>query len=200
MNTSDHMGLRERKIAKAKIAVQAVAFRMFAEQGYAETTVEQIAAAAEISPRTFFRYFHTKEAIVLYDSIDSVVVEAFVAQSPKLTPIMAMRNAIKEAYGGLTPEGQEQELQRFRLLGSMPHLQHKLFARAVFSINLFTELIAEKTQLDINDLRVSNFAGALVGVLVAVIQRAYSQPSIAAIEHEFDIALAHFEKNWRYDF
>jgi len=57
-------GLREQKIAKAKVLIQECALRLFAEQGYSKTTVEQIAEAAEVSSSTFFRYFQTKEAIV----------------------------------------------------------------------------------------------------------------------------------------
>ncbi len=48
-------GLRERKKIKTKEAIQREALRLFKEQGYADTTIEQIAAAAEISPSTFFK-------------------------------------------------------------------------------------------------------------------------------------------------
>jgi AcrR family transcriptional regulator len=187
-------GLRERKIAKTKISIQECALRLFIEQGYSQTTVEQIAEAADISPSTFFRYFHTKEAVVLYDSIDLVVIEAFTMQPPNIPLIRAMRNAVNEAYSGLTTERRQQELLRFKLLGVIPALRRELFAEAVSSIDLFARLIAEKTGKNANDLAVRNFAGALVGVLVAVILQACKQPSMAIFEHDFDAALAQFEK------
>ncbi len=50
-------GLRERKKQKTRESIQRTALRLFGKQGYEATTVEQIAAAAEISPSTFFNYF-----------------------------------------------------------------------------------------------------------------------------------------------
>ena len=72
--------LRERKKAKTRAAIQEHALRLFMEQGYEQTTVEQIADAAEVSPSTFFRYFPTKEDVVMYDAFDPLMVEAFRAQ------------------------------------------------------------------------------------------------------------------------
>ena len=75
-------GLRERKKARTRFAIQQEALRLFREQGYGATTVEQIAEAAEVSPSTFFRYFQTKDALVLTDDYDPIMVERFRAQPP----------------------------------------------------------------------------------------------------------------------
>src|SRR5215469_7353234 len=89
-------GLRERKKAKTRAALQQHALRLFQQQGYDATTVEQIAEAAEISPSTFFRYFPTKEDVVLYDDVDPILFAAFEAQPAELNPIQAMRRALRE--------------------------------------------------------------------------------------------------------
>lgn len=78
-------GLRERKKAKTHAAIQEHAMRLFAEQGYEATTVEQIAAAAEVSPSTLFRYFPTKQDIVLHDALDPLLFAAFGEQPPELS-------------------------------------------------------------------------------------------------------------------
>src|ERR1035437_2847879 len=102
-------GLRERKKLKTRAAIQKHAMRLFAEQGYTATTVEQIAEAAEVSPSTFFRYFPAKEDVILFDSTDPLMLDAFEEQPPELSPLEALRRAIREVYGGLAPEELERE-------------------------------------------------------------------------------------------
>src|SRR5215831_2993472 len=92
------LGLRERKKAKTRAAIQEHALRLIREQGYQATTVEQIAAAAEVSPSTFFRYFPTKEDVVTYDALDPMFLEALRAQPPDLRPIQAIRAAFHEVF------------------------------------------------------------------------------------------------------
>ncbi len=64
MQNIDGQTLREKKKRRTRQAIRAAAIHLFTTQGVAETTVEQIAAAADISPRTFFNYFDTKEQAV----------------------------------------------------------------------------------------------------------------------------------------
>src|SRR5690242_10167116 len=97
-------GLRERKKARTRAAIREHALRLFRANGYQRTTVEQIAAAAEVSPSTFFRYFPTKEDVVLQDDMDTRMVEAFARQPPDLAPIPAVRAALQEAWRSFTPE------------------------------------------------------------------------------------------------
>src|SRR5262245_42716002 len=79
--TESGLDWRQRKKAATRDRIRASALRLFREQGYDATTVEQIAAAAGVSHVTFFRYFPTKEDVALSDSYDPLIA-SFIAQTP----------------------------------------------------------------------------------------------------------------------
>src|SRR5260370_19027656 len=88
-------GLRERKKARTRAEIRAQGLRLFREQGYHQTSTEQIAAAAEISPATFFRYFATKERVVLSDDLEPTMLAALPAQPADLPVLTALHRAIR---------------------------------------------------------------------------------------------------------
>lgn len=187
-------GLRERNIIAAKALIQEAALRLFVTQGYEQTTVEQIAMAAEVSPSTFFRYFKTKEAVVLYDSIDPIIIQAFLKQPTDISPIRAMRNATKELGKTLSIERQHLEMQRFALLNTLPALRNRALGDMIASIDHFAVTIAQRSGKSPDDIAVRNMAGAIVGVVASVLLQTYKNPSITIFEGEMDAALARLEK------
>jgi AcrR family transcriptional regulator len=103
--------------------IQTEALRLFSEKGYAETTVEDIADASAISPRTFFRYFPTKEDVVLWDEYDPQVGELLAARPDEESVAESFRAIMRETLGGLLRRDPDQLLTRVRLLSSVPELR-----------------------------------------------------------------------------
>jgi AcrR family transcriptional regulator len=167
MTSSEPMGLRERKKARTRAAIQRHAIRLFREQGYAATTVEQIAAAADISPSTFFRYFPTKEETVLYDSIDPLLIEAGRRQPKDLSLLGAIRAALQEVHDNLPPEVWAEERRRQALVFSEPELRAKTMEGHAASVSMVAGWAAERTGRPASDFEVWTWAGAVVGVVLS---------------------------------
>ena len=166
-------GLRERKKARTRATIRNVAFRLFREQGYAETTIEQIADHAEVSPSTFFRYFPTKEALVLTDDLDPPMIAAFEEQPAEMTVFDALRIAFGQVYGDLSPDDIEFERERQRLMFSEPDLKRAAMQQMLDSIDLAAALVAHHTGRAEDDFEVRALAGAIIG---AIIREAGQQP------------------------
>jgi AcrR family transcriptional regulator len=161
-------GLRERKKAKTRLAIREHAMALFAEQGYDRTTVEQIAAAAEVSPSTFFRYFPSKEEVVLQDDYDALLIAAFHAQAADVPPLSALRNAIAEVFLSMPRDQQAQETERMRLMTQVPELRARMLAQGAEMIGMLAEAVAERVGRQADDFEVRTFAGALIGVALAI--------------------------------
>ncbi len=185
-------GLRERKKAKTRLAIREHAMTLFKDQGYDKTTVEQIAAAAEVSPSTFFRYFPSKEEVVLQDDYDALLIAAFHAQEVGVPPLQALRNAISEVFLSM-PEGQQaQEAERIRLMTEVPELWARMLAQVSEMIQMLAEAVAERVGRQSDDFEVRTFAGALVGVALGIAASSGDDPGNDYLE-QFDRALALLE-------
>jgi AcrR family transcriptional regulator len=159
-------GLRERKKAKTKAAIQLHAVRLFREQGYAATTVEQVAEAAEVSPSTVFRYFATKEDLVLTDDYDPIIFATFGAQPPELDLIQAWRAALGEAIEQMTQDDVEIQLDRGRLLLSVPELWGATLHSTQNTLEIMMNLSAERVGTSPDDPALRTTVGAIFGVLL----------------------------------
>lgn len=175
-------GLRERKKAKTRATIQRHALRLFREQGYEATTVEQIAEAAEVSPSTFFRYFRTKEDVALYDDLDPLFIAAFEAQPPEVSPIQALRRAWRQVFTGLTAEETERVWERGRLILAVPELRMRMLDQLAEGINLVAEVLARRLGREAGDFAVRTYAGALIGALLSAMLTGMNDPQADFIE------------------
>ncbi len=160
--------MRERKKERTRRTIRLEAFRLFREQGYNETTVEQIAAAADVSPSTFFRYFPSKEQLVLADDLDPVIIEALRRQPRDVRPMVAFREAVREVFTNLPPAELAFEQERQALLFHVPELRSAIGLEMMRSIDLLSGLLADHVGRSPDDFEVRVAAGAMTGAGLAV--------------------------------
>jgi AcrR family transcriptional regulator len=170
-------GLRERKKRQTREAVRCAAFRLFEQFGYPNTTVEQIAAAADISPRTFFRYFPTKAALLIPDQLTEPVIELFLAAPAELSPIAAYRCAVEQMFAGIDEPEWADEMARQRLLYSLPEAHGALYMTYIETIELITDGLATRVGLPADDPRLRITAGAMTGVMMAALHNTPIDPA-----------------------
>lgn len=161
-------GLRERKKERTRRTIRLEAFRLFREQGYSETTVEQIAAAADVSPSTFFRYFPSKEQLVLADDLDPAIIEALRRQPRDVRPMAAFREAVREVFANLPAAELAFEQERQALLFHVPELRSAIGLEMMRSIDLLSGLLADHLGRSPDDFEVRVAAGAMTGAGLAV--------------------------------
>jgi len=186
------LGLRERKKARTRAAIQRHALRLFREHGYEATTTSQIAEAAEVSESTFFRYFPTKEDVVLWDEFDPQVIEVFRSQPAGSSPIQALRVAFREVLDGLSDEARAEVRERLTLVLSVPPLRATLLDQVVGPIRLLAALVAERTGRRAEDPAVRTLAGAVLGVSLSAMFEAAEDPG-ADVVQLIDEAMARLE-------
>jgi AcrR family transcriptional regulator len=161
-------GLRERKKARTRAAIREHALRLFREHGYQRTTVEQIAAAAEVSPSTFFRYFPTKEDLVLQDDMDTRMIEAFERQPPGLSPVAAVRAGVREAFSSYTEAELETVRETTALTMTVPEVRARAMDEFSRTIAVIADALAKRSGRPADDLAVRTMAGAIIGVIMSI--------------------------------
>jgi AcrR family transcriptional regulator len=145
--------LRERKKLKTRESIQREAMRLIQKQGYAKTTVEQIAAAVDISPSTFFNYFPSKEDVVLYDAYDPIIGKLLL-QRPADEPLSVAIRHVLEEMGGIFERDREIILARAHLWLDEPSLRARLWEEMERGQVFMSGLIAQRSGRDPEDFEI----------------------------------------------
>ncbi|ASO21815.1 AcrR family transcriptional regulator [Actinoalloteichus hoggarensis] len=118
------LSLRERKKARTHEALIDTALRLFAQRGFATTTTEEIAAACEVSQRTFFRYFNSKEDVVtaVEDTVDDDFLQRFRERPVEEHPLVSLRTAALATWGSLDEAVSRRQTLAARLCEENPAL------------------------------------------------------------------------------
>jgi AcrR family transcriptional regulator len=192
----EQCGLRERKKARTRASLREHALRLFREQGYHATTVEQIAAAAEVSPSTFFRYFPTKEDLVLQDDMDTRMVEALERQPAGLSPVAAVRTATREVFASYSAEDLWLLQENAALSFGVPEIRARAMDEFARTIGVISQALAKRSGHPSDDLAVRTTAGAIIGVIMSItlpFQGWSDAQNIAGMFSRIDQALALLE-------
>ncbi|RDI45374.1 acyl-CoA-like ligand-binding transcription factor [Nocardia mexicana] len=188
-------GLRARKAERTRNEIQRHALRLFREQGYHQTTVEQVAAAAEVATSTAFRYFPRKEDLARlgeFQSLGDALADAFVRQPPEASTLTALRSALATAFAALDPTDRADRRERDLGLLEVPELWAANVPVVVDAMATIADLVADRTGRARDDPAVRGLAGAVLGIGLEVLQRAGREPDLD-IAAEFDRALASLE-------
>jgi len=132
---------RQRKKTATRDRIRACALRLFREQGYDATTVEQIAAEAGVSHMTFFRYFPAKEDVALSDSYDPLIAE-LIGQTPVTQPVIErIRTVLVQGLRQVYDTDRDTMLAQNKLIVSTPALRERLWANQVATQQLILQAL-----------------------------------------------------------
>jgi AcrR family transcriptional regulator len=162
------LGLRERKKIKTRTAIRDATYELIEDQGYDATTIEQIAERAEVSPSTVFRYFPTKEDIVLTDEYDSVLLEELKTRPADEPWPDSLRHVMHRAIG-LGP-AEEPEISRLRahLMAQVPAVRARMLESMSVTGKLLAEAVAARTGRPQDGLEVRVYTMSLIGGLAEI--------------------------------
>jgi AcrR family transcriptional regulator len=161
---------RDRRKDRTRRMIQAEALRLFANKGFAATTIEEIAAAADVAPRTFFRYFPAKEEVVFWPDYQPTLAD-FVATRPGDEPaVQALCHGIVDGLAGFYDQDRERLLERIKLAFRTPALHPRLRQQQADWAAAMTALLAARLGARPDDLEVRAIAAAMAAALFVAIE------------------------------
>lgn len=165
-------GRRAAHKAQTRAAIRAAALTLIAAQGYAATTVTQIAEAAQISHTTLFRYFDSKEQLLVDDGLDAAREELFARIPPGLGHFALARQLVTELYTTASDDEWASNPQRLQLIRTEPVLRMAAQLQADQMLQDATEFIASYAGVASDALSLRVFIAALSGVMMHLAQGA----------------------------
>jgi AcrR family transcriptional regulator len=186
---------RTRKKTATRGAIREQALRLFTAQGYAATTVDEIAAAAGVSHMTFFRYFPQKEAVVESDDYDPLMEQLIAARPADEPPLAALHAAMRATFETILATDRTAMLARTRLVISTPALRSRLPIAQDSTRNLFARALARRAGLAEPDLAATAQAGAVLAANATALQ-AWAAGEDADLVALLDAAFAAIKAGW----
>ncbi|MFF4468182.1 TetR family transcriptional regulator [Streptomyces sp. NPDC001599] len=204
-------GLRELKKQRTRDLLLRSALELFTERGYEETTVDDIAEAADVSQRTFFRYFASKEDAAFFVArlAESHFVRAVLARPPEEAPLDALRHALAESWSTIG-EAVEQlvplelHMRFYRVIESTPALLAAHLRRATELEEEIARVVAVREGLDVDTDPRPRVVVAVFGAVMRVTERIWSARDDASLAALRDLTADYLDQvapaltgNWR---
>jgi AcrR family transcriptional regulator len=166
-----NLGLRERKKQQTRETIAGVALRLFAERGYDETTLADIANAANIAPRTIFAYFESKEDILLCEENGFLLeLKRRLDERPAGTTTV---DAIREFLSAIEHPDEEAKLRK-QVISANPDLQMKMRGRHAQLEPMLAESIAKDLGAEPGDIRPLLIAASMTAAFTSVRDRIFA--------------------------
>lgn len=194
----DRPGLRERKRLAAMRRIQRTALDLFDQHGYAQVTIERIAAAAEVSPSSVYRYFGTKEQVVLWDEYDPLLLARIAEELRAHPPLAAVRRAVSGLFDELVADD-DQVHRRVRYTIQEPSVEAASAVQAHQLAEALGRLLAGSLGREHGDLDIQLFSHALVGIAVGAIHYWYESGFQAPLDGVLDRAFETLQQGFRFD-
>ncbi|MDR6972897.1 helix-turn-helix domain-containing protein [Leifsonia shinshuensis] len=162
------MGLREKKAARMREHMVDVAIDLFLRDGYDETTMEQIAERAEVGTTTLYRYFPSKDLLLLDRLTATFSFGAYLRARPEREPLgSAMAEALR-AMAAETDNPKNRVAQLRRVVDDIPAVRAKVWVIFLEAREDLEEAIAQRMGLQVSDLSVRTTAGMMMDILQLV--------------------------------
>ncbi|MGC5617190.1 TetR/AcrR family transcriptional regulator [Georgenia sp. Z1491] len=190
------LGRREQRKQETHRAIRDAALDLALAHGMESLTVDAIADAAGVSPRTFFNYFSCKEDALVPETSEatSAFRRSILARPPEEPPVRALRAGIVRCYRlGEVRLDRERLQARQRLVHQHLPLLTRQLAQYVSLEQGLAEVLAERLDAEPDDLRPALLAAVAVGILRVSIRRWTVDPS-HPLEQQIDAAFAELEQ------
>ncbi|HEX7659875.1 MAG TPA: TetR family transcriptional regulator [Pseudonocardiaceae bacterium] len=184
---TDHApgGLREAKKRELREQIRAAAIDLFTTRGYQQTTLEQIAAAVRIGPRTLYRYFPAKDSLVITDEDDQAMLDRFTRELAQHPPIEALRRAF---HAMLFDAETESDRRRRTLIAAEPELQAAQLRLVIDLAERYAQAIVEHTGHPEDAEAALSLTGAAAGIALVTIRSDRHEAKTTQLRR-FDAAL-----------
>jgi AcrR family transcriptional regulator len=157
--------LRERRRIRTRRTIQAHALQLFAAKGFQATTIEEIAAAAEMAPRTFFRYFPTKEEVVFWSEYPPMLAGSVAARPDDEPALEALHHGIVDGLAAIWDQDGERMMERLRLAFRTPALHPRLRQQQAGWAAAVAEILADRLGERPDNLQVRIIAAAIAAAV-----------------------------------